>query len=423
VGTLTPPTATKDAAAAIGDVLVDTAIVSGGEATWLTPTPVPNGDAVNVVDRTGDPTLYDGSAGVALACASVGLGTGRAELVELAVMAARHAAGCVERVRNVGLYDGLAGVGLASLAVGAAAAEPALVRAGEATLAAVEDHPPPGNDIVSGMAGVAVAFARAAALTDDDRWARAARNAADQLVARASRSPWGWAWRDRAATAAIPLCGLAHGVAGALWALAEVTPLLDGDSEAFGEAIAGGRQYELSFFDPRSNRWPDLRDRATVEETSAAPRPDWWCHGSVGIGLSRLALHSVRPHPALLAEVAAALQSSSAAADDELAGRPAAGLTVCHGVGGVVDLLLECHLAMPEDIHLECARSLIDRALATVGDVIEAWPGGVRGRPGPGLMNGLAGTMVLLARAADPLAIPGVGLLGVAMPRERADQW
>jgi lantibiotic modifying enzyme len=111
----------------------------------------------------------------------------------------------------------------------------------------------------------------------------------------------------------------------------------------------------------------------------------------------------------LEAEAACALQAATAAASREL--RHGADLTVCHGLGGTLLLLLEAARALGEQEHQEAARWIAERALEWLGDDAGAWPSGVPGGGfSPGLMTGLAGTMHVLARLEHD-DVPGLPAL------------
>jgi lantibiotic biosynthesis protein len=395
---------------AIADVLVDHAIGSDDRATWLAPTLEPAAGAYHVVERSGDPTLYDGSAGIALVCSAVGRVLGRDDLTQLAVRAARHALDSAPRVPGHGLYDGTAGIALAALVVGHRAGVDDLADAGLRMLGSLVACDVRALDLISGLAGIALAFARAAEVTGDVRWVDAANRTAVRLIERADRRTWGWAWPNGDGEPA--LCGLAHGGAGVAFALAEVGRCADIPS--IGRAIGETRRFERSWFDPRTNTWPDLRRDGRRPE-QPPPRPALWCHGAVGIGVSRLAIDAWRSDPAHQAEVAAALRSSCAAASDQLeSGDPGSGLTLCHGLGGTVDLLVDAHLHLGGEVHLTTARWIVDRFVAIAGEDVESWPGGVQRRAGPGAMTGLAGVLAILARLQSPTALPALSRLVVA---------
>jgi lantibiotic modifying enzyme len=390
--------------------LADTAITVGDLSCWLAPCLEPGEADWRAVERTGDPTLYDGSAGIAAACVAVATSptasAHRTALVDLAVTATRHALGRAPAVASPGLLDGRCGIALAALSVGAVADEPALTAAGRHLLAAACDDmlaAPSGDDLVSGLSGLVVALGRAGDLTGDGAWSERALAGADVLVARGRRRSWGLSWASEPADASgePDLCGLAHGTSGALLALAVATGLAGGSR--YAEPIALARRYERSWFDPVANGWPDLRG---WDGESLPPRPARWCHGATGIGVSRLALAAVSepPDPAVLGETAVALQATFAESSHDLeaaSGDLGAGLTVCHGLGGALDLLVEASIQLDEGIHREVAAALAERAVAALGPDVARWPGGVRGHPGPGLMNGAAGAMWVLTRVVD----------------------
>jgi lantibiotic modifying enzyme len=197
------------------------------------------------------------------------------------------------------------------------------------------------------------------------------------------------------------------------WALGELAAVT-GEAR-FATAVEAGRRYERAWFDPSTNTWPDLRGAADSPARAAPPaRPSLWCHGGVGIGLARLALYRLDPEPWLAAEAAAALQSSTAAASTALrAGDAESGLTLCHGLGGTVLLLLAAARSYGENEHLDAARWLAARVLDLLGPDPPAWPSGVRGGAfTPGLMTGLAGALYVLARAAEPCEVAPLSVLG-----------
>jgi lantibiotic modifying enzyme len=400
--------ALRSAANAAADLIIETAITAGGRSTWLAPTVEwADGTAV-VAHRTGDPSMYEGSAGIALACSSVAQSLQRNDLAELAITAARHAVSGADRLAGPGLLDGLAGVGHAALEIGAKLGDEELKNDGRSLLGRVDTTPTTDFDVVSGSAGEALAFVSAARRTSDDRWVRAALRASGALLATAQRDPWGWRWAD---TEARGLCGLAHGAAGAAWAFGEVHALTE--DERLLDGVEGARRFERSWYQPARSNWPDLRRQATTPDGEPT-YPAWWCHGAAGIGLSRLALHQIQGHPWLAGEAAVALQASTDAAWNTLQVQEQEGLTLCHGLGSTLLLLIAAHDVLGEPEHLATARLIATQALHRLPAEPGAWPSGVRDASyGPGLMTGLAGVMHVLARTADPEGVPAIVALGV----------
>ena len=410
-------------AQSIADSLVASAVSDGDRATWLAPV-VAEGSHRHVTLETGDATLYQGSAGIAWACAEAAAILGRDDLARVALDGVRGAiasAGAepgpsVGSELGSGLYDGLTGIGLVALAVGSRLGDRDLAERGRDILDRAAAGPASGPELVRGEAGVIVGLLAADRIDGGHRWLPTAKRHGEALLAAAQRRSWGWAWplpeMDEPA-----LCGLAHGAAGIAWALGELeAAAADGTrpvDPSLAEGLAGALRFERSWFDHRRNTWPDLR-AGQVEEGAPVPHPTLWCHGAVGIGLTRLRLDRLRPDPALLAEAASALQSSVAAAVGNEAGPPTAppfGLTLCHGLGGTLELLLTAGEALGEEAHLATARWLFDRAVVELGTDVERWPSGVAGCEwAPSLMTGLAGTMLVLLRLAEPGRLAGIGL-------------
>jgi lantibiotic modifying enzyme len=411
MGTLTAVDARRlrEGAGRAADLLVETAIATGEASTWLGVAPGSLPDSGNVVYGTGDATLYDGTAGIAMAAWSVAVALERDDLAKAALGAARHAVSARGRIGGPGLFDGLAGVGLAALEVGDGTGDERLRAQGLDILGQVADVRPSDVDLISGSAGLVLALLCAARRTGSDRWVTAAIRHGEHLLGAANRHAWGWSW-PLPSFEGRELCGLAHGAAGIAWALGSLAAAVPNDR--FLEAVDGARQYERSWFQRVENSWPDLRAGASLP---GAPLvcPALWCHGATGIGLSRLALFRLTEHPSLAAEAASALQSATNAASRALRGYPTEGLTLCHGLGGTLLLLLTAHHALEETEHLDAARWLALNALEVLGENPSAWPSGVpNGAFSPGLMTGLAGAMYALARVADPDKTGALTVLG-----------
>jgi lantibiotic modifying enzyme len=273
------------------------------------------------------------------------------------------------------------------------------------------------QDVIGGNAGALVALMAAYDETEEEWLLERGTMLGQAILEEADGHPWGSSWAS-GRPGEPGLCGLAHGAGGIAWALGELEARAGG--AALGEAVREALRYERSWFDRRRSNWPDLRagtGNASGRPAHAGGRPafpTWWCHGAVGAGLVRLRLHGLgREEPILLAEAAAALQSSVAAATGSIeAGRPPDhGLTICHGLGGTIELLLTAHSVLGEEEHLTAARWLLDRVVAILGDDVERWPDGLGGPGGdPSLMTGLSGTLILLLRAAGEAPMPSVGL-------------
>jgi lantibiotic modifying enzyme len=410
ITTYQPVASLSKVAETLAEELAATAIVAGNRCTWLTGAVDTSTGERRVVYHTGAPSLYEGDAGIAWVLAHAARAFDRNDYGDLARAGALCAVQQAERELSGGLYSGACGVSTAALQVAVAVGDARLQALAIALLEKSTAARPPEYDLISGTAGIVLALLAAHAETGAARLLDQALELGRELAASARRRPWGWAWPSGGANEP-GLCGLAHGASGIAWALAELDAVTG--SGEFEPAIGEALRYERSWFDRRRSNWPDLRsDMPTVGP--GRPFAAAWCHGAAGIGLTRLRLHTLGSEkPILLAEASAALQATFADARNALHdGRlHTHGITVCHGLGGAVDLLLTAHLVLGEAEHLATARLLLGKATAALGSDPSCWPDGL-GNNGSslGMMTGAAGTLLVFLRAANVLEVPSVGL-------------
>lgn len=359
-----------------------------------------------------------------------------------------------------GLLDGAAGAALALARAAWNGTTPAQVDPALPGPADVGRH----TDHVSGLSGLLLArlSTGAPASAGDERTLEVvdALLAAGrpELVGRAFPGPDG----SRA------LCGLAHGASGVVLALAHWLALEPRGPRAdrARRVLAETLLWEAAWGDPVRG-WPDLREVGTPypglsardgtvpgraapgqpasgpEEAHGAPArgrsgeledlayPVLWCHGAAGVAAVRLELcrlldlgadlgpdvgpAAVRAEAEtgvalcgryVLEEVALARERLALhGVDDPTLDVPgSAGLTVCHGLGGPLDVLATAAVQWQVPEHLEVARHAALTVAAQLGDDPACWPTGLRTRGGSGLFLGLAGTAMVLARLARPQA-------------------
>ena len=397
------------------DALVGTAFTDRDRAGWLSWELTADGRPTTM--RGGNPALYDGDSGNAYACALLGVALDRSDLVDLAVRAGRHALRRSSQL-DPGLLGGRAGVELAvhriegltgeriegGQSAGRWGAPGRRTGSGESSLPDATQRG--GPDLTDGLAGELYA---AAALG-----ARQAmlQQLIDELGSRAVPGPVGLSWSDPTADPR-PLCGLAHGASGIAFAVAEAGACRPELAPAARRLAGGALAWERAWFDPIRGSWPDLR-------SDSLSYPAWWCHGAAGIGLVRLRLLSLQrvgvdlglSEPALLAEASAAIRAGSAElARAVAAGGHSAGLTLCHGAGGSLELLLRAAEVLGVDEHRRLAVRFAAALVPGLDDDPRQWPTGLPVIGGGGLFLGLAGTAAVLAR----LAFPQRELAGVAL--------
>jgi type 2 lantibiotic biosynthesis protein LanM len=394
-----------DAAAAIGDRLLDLAIGAAGELRWQTVSSVAGR---NWAVRDTDPDLYEGAAGVALFLGYLGVLTGRSRYLDAARVATETALSRADDLdrRGMGAFTGLAGLAyLADHAAGWALSGDFRSRAGVLARRAFEratDADDPATDVIGGLAGLVMcllAVRRNAPAAIPLDWAA---SAGDMLLRSARPLHGGLGWPRGAAAA---LTGFAHGSAGIAVALAALG-VATGDAGYLDAAEAAAR-FERHWFSPRVRNWPDLRAIPELEEL-ADPADgrvylNTWCHGAPGIGLGRASLLMAGClDDDLRTDLVRAVEST-------LARGFGGSHSLCHGdLGNLETLLAAAGVLVDPDLHA----SILERRAAVFNSVLD---GPVCGTPHglevPGLMTGLAGIGYGLLRAVDPSRVPNVLLL------------
>jgi lantibiotic biosynthesis protein len=362
--------------------------------------------------RSLEGDLYEGSAGIARFLAVMARITRDDRLRRTALGAIAHS---TVRTSGWSMFSGRTGAGLVALEVAGVLDDPTLVPAGleaieqgsEEALAAA-DHGP--FDLLAGVAGVVQVLVAAMEYDLDGGWRRRAHALGRSLIAAARRTETGWSWpllpghQDH-------LCGLAHGAAGIALALSQLGAVFP-DEPDWPAAAAQARAFEQQWYSPAHGSWADLRSEGRVAGSSFG-YPHFWCHGSVGIGHDRIAAMTLnRSGPLDHADAVAALAGARAAAERILAGPAGPGApfeangSQCHGLGGLIDLVIEAWRVDEDPTLIILSRSLTAFMRNDAG-LKQQWRCGVPGGgQTPGLMLGLAGIGWAHLRAWNPEAIP-----------------
>ncbi|MBV9389033.1 MAG: type 2 lantipeptide synthetase LanM family protein [Chroococcidiopsidaceae cyanobacterium CP_BM_ER_R8_30] len=146
-------------------------------------------------------------------------------------------------------------------------------------------------DIISGAAGYLLGLLKLYRVSQDAGVLQSAIMCGQHLLSESTPMVQGIAWKTLNGR---PLTGLSHGTAGIAYALLYLAQV-SGQSE-FRTAALDAIAYEQSLFIPVAGNWPDLRDfsniiqRSNLQDTDPIEMPlmSSWCHGAMGIGLSRL---------------------------------------------------------------------------------------------------------------------------------------
>ncbi|OWA35271.1 hypothetical protein B9G55_11460 [Saccharibacillus sp. O16] len=199
-----------------------------------------------------------------------------------------------------------------------------------------------------------------------------------------------------------PLGGFAHGSSGIAWALNRLSSVTG--EERYAQTAHAALTFERSLYSPEAHNWADLRKSDAHQQQASR----FWCHGSAGVGLSRLLLlqdgEAVKHQESLeqlIEEASTAIQSS-------LQLGTGASHCLCHGDMGIQELLLQSGLVLGREDDLTAARTLAAQVIADKART-GSWRTGVpRGIATPGLFLGYSGIGYQLLRTLDPQTVPSV---------------
>lgn len=304
--------------------------------------------------------------------------------------------------------DAGAGVGLAAMLAGKWLGDPTLTEQGVALLdedlARSVEHPG-GADIMHGASGIILAALAAERYLSRPGRLETACRLGDQLISTAHREGQAWSWPESGET--IGMNGFSHGAAGVAIALAELAVATGWDS--YRQAAEHAVQHEQGWYDDTVENWPDLFPDS-VPDSGRSPSFTWaLCHGAPGIGLGRLRLWRLLNDPAHRRQAEQALAGtykSIAAGMRQGNGN----YSLCHGLAGNAELLIESGLRLGNEAALELARRLGREGIERYAPPSGNWPCGVDGDEAisPNLMLGWAGTGWFYLRLDDPAATPSL---------------
>lgn len=389
------------AAVRILDQLCQEAVWDDGRAIWLGDERRDVAGTVEVVHASTDGSVYGGTAGIGLVLTRAWQQLGDDRYRDAARGALAHASTWLDRQRpSPSLYSGSLGVIAALAEAGMAFGDGTLLDEARFRAETAADAVTSGSfDVIGGLAGSVIVWLRLADLLAGERFLDLASTLGDRLVDGAEEFSVGLAWRDPAAGDEPALCGLAHGASGVAWALADLWRRT-GSARAIDTAFAA-MAYERAWYRRDEMNWPDLREikRADLDKGDKTASPVYWCHGALGVGLVRLRVVELTGSTVAAAEAGAALLAAEREvlrASQESAPRD---LSLCHGLAGAAELLLEGARVFGQGALAERAVEAADLVIDLGGDGAGPWPCGVAGGgENPSLMLGLAGIAGVLLR-------------------------
>jgi len=396
-----------EVASRLGRRLCRDAIWSGRRCNWLGFAPVRSERGWGFQYRALDPTLAEGTAGIAVFLARLAQVDGDPVVRETAEAAAeRVRAAVAERDLPVGFHEGRAGVCWALTETGRLLQREDLVEAGVTELInlAGEASTEETCGIGRGVAGVALALLSTAAMLRREDLLPHGFEIGQLLAERARRSDRGCTWPTGNRFGITGLLGYAHGPSG----IASVLLRLERAGGPAGMAAVAWQafDFERAFFDPSHRTWPE-REPDGASSASRPQLPAAWCHGAAGIGIARLlaTTHRRVPEP-VAADTEAAIGLCRAAAEDSL--RPG-DASPCHGSTGSAEMLLLASNRLRRPELRRVALGVADHLIEQHHRNDLPWPCGLPS-PGeiPSLLLGLAGIGDFYLRLARPEVGPSL---------------
>lgn len=409
--------------------LVNDAVWYDGRCTWMGDDAALIEGEWKVVYQTVDPYLYSGNAGIARFLMLCWKETQDDIFKKTALGAINHSLYVVENTSNdmlpLGLYDGICGIALIATEIDWLLKQSMFSERVECLISEMalritskkEDI----SDMLSGDAGILMGLIQLSKMIKNINFKKECDVLAEKLLSQSYHTPYGWYW-DKLDALQIEggLCGMAHGASGVSLALLEYYQL--SANKNYLEAMNQGVIYERGWFNRDFSNWADIRNLNNQEENHDSQKltyPVFWCHGAGGIGLARLRAYVLTGDKNILAEVNAALQAATIHARKILKKSkkevsPEINLSVCHGLGSIIDLFLYAYDVLKDETFLKRARHIgnfsIDISL--VDEKEEYWQCGIQGGgETPGLMLGLAGIGYNFLKLHNPLEYPSpIGL-------------
>lgn len=389
------------AARALEQVLQLSVRGDDGTVTWVSPIMGKGGWSMHALQSN----LYIGLGGIAVAIAGYQHEVQHARADPVAGAAAALE-GVIQVMRSiessersvaVGGFMGLgsqilAWLGLDCLLPGRGLLDEALARAER--LAGWDIENTAVFDVLEGVAGAIVPLLALADASSDARWLALAARIGRRLEATAVIDARGARWP--ASVFDQPIGGFAHGASGQAWALTRLGLSgagLAGDRARWLTLGARALAFEEGLYHAGEDNWIDVR------KPHSRDFPNTWCHGSVGIGLAACDLYLRSGEPQHLRTLRRAVRAASRAGWGY-------SHTLCHGDLSFWELRARARAIDSSlvDADRDTDVSMVISSIEEHGIV-----GGLaRDAFTPGLMSGLAGSILQLCRMhpASPLASP-----------------
>ena len=407
-----------ETASEIARRLCASAIWNGDRCGWagLMPVPVPGGFK-HLVQPLG-PEVYSGAAGNVYFLSRLFRLTGDKEVKRVAEGAAREALSRLKEILpsvRIGFYSGWTGIGFALVELGEALSDGKWLDRGLRTLkqASKLDPTKQSHDFLLGCAGAIPALLNVYERYPDE-WIRdLACRLGDVLLKLAKRRDVGWSWAPFGPMADLhhdDLTGLAHGVSGNAIALLELYAVTERDE--YRHAAEEGFRYERHWYRSESENWLDLRYLSGPDGdlNDGNVYQLQWCHGGVGIGLTRLRAFQLLGQTQYGEEAEAAIRRTIRDID-LFPNNWQPNYSLCHGLCGNSELLVQGSVILGNDEWRSIAERVGWQGIELYEKQGRPWPGAIGKEEIPGLMTGVSGSAYFYLRLYDSARTPSITLV------------
>lgn len=225
------------------------------------------------------------------------------------------------------------------------------------------------NDLLKGISGILYGLTGLYHISQSNEILDLIKRCIDHLVDNCHFTRKGIYW-DREYNQVKGLCGMSHGVSGIATVLLEVGHYFN--NETLKNIAFFAFDYENSYYDQNQNNWRDLRIGAYSMEYYEYYRQSYlnnqkenfyrtqymnaWCHGAPGVGLSRVRAIELTAARVYIRDLHRAIRKCSTASY-----LTHESLTLCHGLGGIIDLYLEAsHVLKDKRLRLLANKTFSD---------------------------------------------------------------
>lgn len=403
--------------------LCQAALWSNKQCSWagIRPVQVPGG--YKHLPGPLGPDFYAGSAGNLFFLSRLFRVTSDKALLRVAEGAAHDAVARLDDIPpllRMGFYAGWAGIAFALIELGETTRKDTWHTKGVQILKRLTKVPPAeqGTEVFFGAAGTLISLLSIYSRYNYDWAGDFATALGTHLITKARKSANGWSWQPFGPLSNLHrdhLTGFAHGVAGIAWTLLELSTVT-GDKQ-YLQAAEEGFRYENSWYRPDAENWLDLR---------YFPGPDGdqndgnlfqiqWCHGAVGIGLTRLRAFQLLNNDHYRENAHAALQTTIRDLE-RFPNNAQPNYSLCHGMAGNSDLLL-LGADILGDAQLQARAEQVGQVgIERFEHTKTPWPSALTPQEIPALMTGIAGTGYFYLRLHNPRFTPPITLISPKTP-------